>query len=248
MQVDRRFWLNHVFWPLLLFIPLATMAATTSLDESIARAWAFDAKLGRFIGTGPGAWWARELIHGAGGKVMRALGVLILLFWVATFATDAWGLWRRPAGFLILSIALGTGTVSLLKETTNVDCPQALAGFGGQRPYVHLLAARPPALPHARCFPGGHSSSGFALFSLYFLYLGRSRRLARASLALALVVGGAFAFGQEARGSHFLSHDVWSAAIVWFACLSTYTFAYKGNVWDTVASRCAVGPVPDTPA
>lgn len=246
MDTDPRFWLKHAVWPLLLFLLVAATAATTSLDVNIERAWAFNAQLGRFIGTGPGEWWARELIHGAGGSVMRGLGTLLLLFWVITLSTETLRPWRRPASFLVLSIALGTGTVSLLKETTNVDCPQALADFGGQRPYVHLLAVRPPGLPHARCFPGGHSSSGFALFALYFLCLARSRRLARASLALALVVGGIFAFGQEARGSHFLSHDIWSAAIVWFACLGTYTLVYRHNVWDSADSPCTVGAVPDT--
>lgn len=246
MEADRRFWLQHAVWPLLLFFLVAAIAATTSLDESIERAWAFNAQLGRFIGTGPGEWWARELIHGAGSGLMRGLGTLLLLSWVASFTVETLQRWRRPAGFLVLSIALGTGTVSLLKETTNVACPQALAEFGGQHPYVHLLEARPPALPHARCFPGGHSSSGFALFALYFLNLARSRRLARASLALALLVGGVFAFGQEARGSHFLSHDVWSAAIVWFACLGTYTLVYRGKVWDTAGSPCTVAAMPDT--
>jgi membrane-associated PAP2 superfamily phosphatase len=246
MDTDRRFWLKHAVWPLLLFFMVAATAATTSLDESIERAWAFNAQLGRFIGTGPGEWWARELIHGAGGSVMRGLGALLLLSWVATLSTETLRPWRRPASFLVLSIALGTGTVSLLKETTNVDCPQALAEFGGQRPYVQLLGVRPPALPQGRCFPGGHSSSGFALFALYFLYLTRSRRLARASLALALLVGGVFAFGQEARGSHFLSHDIWSAAIVWFTCLGTYTLVYRRNVWDSAGSPCTVGAVPDT--
>jgi membrane-associated PAP2 superfamily phosphatase len=246
MDTDRRFWLQHAVWPLLLFLLVAALAATTSLDESVERAWAFNAQLGRFIGTGPGEWWARELIHRTGGDVMRGLGLLLLLSWVATLGMETLRPWRRPASFMVLSIALGTGTVSLLKETTNVDCPQALAEFGGHHPYVHLLAPRPPALPQARCFPGGHSSSGFALFALYFLYLARSRRLARASLTLALVVGGVFAFGQEARGSHFLSHDIWSAAIVWFACLSTYTLIYRGKVWDTAGSPGTVGAVPDT--
>jgi membrane-associated PAP2 superfamily phosphatase len=114
-----------------------------------------------------------------------------------------------------------------------VDCPWSLAEFGGQLPYVHLFADRPDSLPRAQCFPGGHSSSGFALFSLYFLTLGRSRRLARWALGGALLVGGVFAFGQEARGAHFLSHDLWSAALVWFTCVGVYAIGYRGNVWET---------------
>ena len=247
MDADRRFWLTHAIWPLLLFVLLAAVAATTSLDESIERAWAVDPATGHFIGNGAGAWWAKALIHRTGGEVMRGLGALLLLLWACSFlGIPTLRRWRRPAGFLILSIALGTGAVALLKETSNVDCPRSLAEFGGQQPYVRLFAERPPSLPRARCFPGGHSSSGFALFGLYFLCLKRSRRQALAALALALTVGGLFAFGQEARGAHFLSHDIWSAAIVWFACLGVFSLGYRGQVWATEDDPCTVDPVPDT--
>ena len=246
MDADRRFWLTHALSPLLLFVLVATVSATTGFDESIALAWAFDPATGHFIGAGAGAWWAKELIHGTGGTVMRSLGVLLLLLWACSFAVASLRRWRRPVGFLILSIALGTGTVGLLKQTTNIDCPRSLAEFGGRQPDLHLFAERPAALPRARCFPGGHSSSGFALFALYFLCLARHRRLARLSLALAIAVGSLFAFGQEARGAHFLSHDIWSAAIMWFGCLGVFALGYRGEVWETGYSPCTVDAVPDT--
>lgn len=246
MDADRRFWLTHAIWPLLLFALIAAVAATTRFDKSIELAWAFDPATGHFIGTGAGGWWAKGLIHGAGGKVMRGLGVLLVLLWVCTFGSRSLRSWRRPAGYLLLSIALGTSAVALLKETTNINCPRSLAEFGGQRPYIHLFAERLTAEPRARCFPGGHSSSGFALFALYFLYLKRNGRVARMFLALALAVGTLFAFGQEARGAHFLSHDIWSAAIMWFACLSVFALGYRGEVWETGHSPCTVDAVPDT--
>jgi membrane-associated PAP2 superfamily phosphatase len=231
-MLDRRFWLNHAGWPALLFVLFAAAAATTSLDETIARAWAFDPVAVRFIGTGAGQWWAKDLIHGVGGQVIRVFGGLLFLLWGLSFWFKTLHPWRRPVGFVVLSALLGVGVVGLLKQTTNVDCPWALAEFGGQRPYVHLFADRPDDLPRARCFPGAHSSSGFALFALYFLCLGHSRRLAPWALAIALLAGGVFAFGQEARGGHFLSHDVWSAALVWFVCLGVYAFGYRGVVWE----------------
>jgi len=227
-----RFWLQHAVWPGLLFGLCATAVATTGLDESIARAWAFDPAASHFIGAGAGQWWAKDLIHTAGGRAIRIFGALVLLLWGLSFLLPNLRRWRRPAGFVVLCAVLGAGVVGLLKETTNVDCPWALAEFGGQRPYVRLFADRSAALPKAQCFPGGHSSSGFALFALYFLCLGRNQRRARWALAVALLVGGIFAFGQEARGAHFLSHDVWSAALVWFACLGIYALGYRGEVWE----------------
>jgi membrane-associated PAP2 superfamily phosphatase len=243
--MDRRFWLSHALWPALVFGLFATVSAATSLDEDFERAWAFSAATGHFIGAGPGEWWARDLLHTAGGGLIRILGGVALLSWALTFRIRRLRRWRRPLGFVVLCAALGAGAVGLLKQTTNVDCPWSLAEFGGQRPYVHLFAKRPVELPLARCFPGGHSSSGFALFALYFLWLGRSRRAARSALALALLVGGVFAFGQEARGAHFLSHDLWSAAVVWLVCLGVYVIGYRGSVWEAppvaVAGRLSTG-------
>ena len=34
-----------------------------------------------------------------------------------------------------------------------------------------------------------------------------------------LVIGISFGLAQQLRGAHFLSHDVWSAAICWFGAL-----------------------------
>src|SRR5207342_1086221 len=110
---------------------------------------------------------------------------------------------------------LSTGIVGALKATTNVDCPWDLAEFGGDRPYVSLFADRPDSLPRARCFPGAHASSGFAFLFGYFLLRDGARRRARWALAAAILLGVAFSVGQEARGAHFISHDLTSAAIVW---------------------------------
>jgi membrane-associated PAP2 superfamily phosphatase len=111
-----------------------------------------------------------------------------------------------------------------LKSITNVDCPWNLSGFGGHNDYFALFADRPDALKRAQCFPGAHASSGFALFAFYFVFRDRSRRLARWALAGAIAVGVAFSIGQEARGAHFLSHDLASAAIVWFVQLGLYAW------------------------
>lgn len=239
LPLDRQFWRRHAAWPAVLFVLFATVAAGTGLDESFARAWAFDPATRHFIGSGAGEWWAKELIHSDGGLLIRILGSIPLLLWALSFPVASLRRWRRPAGFVVLSVALGAGAVGLLKQVTNVDCPWSLAEFGGRLPYVHLFADRPDSLPRAQCFPGGHSSSGFALFALYFLTLGRSRKLARWALGGALLVGGVFAFGQEARGAHFLSHDLWSAALVWFTCLTVYAVGYRGHVWEAAGHGAA---------
>ena len=119
--------------------------------------------------------------------------------------------WRHQALF-VFAMVLVTATVGLLKVVTNVDCPWDLAGFGGDRPYVTLFGDRPDYLPRAQCFPGAHSSSGFALVCFYFVLRDRSRAAGALGAGRAVLVGAVFSIGQQARGAHFLSHDLASAA------------------------------------
>lgn len=152
---SRRFWRRHAVWPGVLFLLSVAATAATGVDEAIARAWAFDPVTRHFIGGGAGEWWARDLIHSAGGMLVRIIAGAVLLGWLASLRWPGLRHSRRPAGFLVLSIAVGAGLVGLLKQVTNVDCPWSLADFGGRLPYVHLFADRPDSLPRAQCFPGG---------------------------------------------------------------------------------------------
>jgi membrane-associated PAP2 superfamily phosphatase len=51
------------------------------------------------------------------------------------------------------------------------------------------------------------------------------------ALLSGLAVGAVFAFAQEARGAHFLSHDLWSGFIVWFVELGLYSVSFGGQLW-----------------
>jgi membrane-associated PAP2 superfamily phosphatase len=183
------------------------------LDRPIAHALFYGND--EWLGGGSGRWWARDLLHGAGRWLVRGIAAGALLAWAASFAAPRWRHWRRSAGFVFVAIALPVLLVGALKAVTDVDCPWDLAEFGGARPYVNLLGDRPDYLPAAQCFPGAHSSSGFALLCFYFLWRDSRPRRARWSLWAGATIGLLFAFGQEARGAHFLSHDLASLILVW---------------------------------
>ena len=140
--------------------------------------------------------------------------------------------YRRPAAYMVLVLICAPLIVSSGKQISNTDCPWELDIYGGDRPHILLFEDRPNNLPTTKCFPGGHSSGGFALLGLYFLFLKRNARLAKLGLAIGLGLGGLFAFGQEARGAHFISHDSWSAAICWFTALLIYTAIFKQRLWS----------------
>jgi membrane-associated PAP2 superfamily phosphatase len=219
---NRAFWRAHAWWPLLTFAVAFGVLEIFSLDRVIAREWYFDVGTSQWLGTGSGDWWAHRLLHTGGGWVVRAIAGGALVFWALSFGVARFRPWRRQAGFVLLAMLLATLLVGGLKVVTNVDCPWDLAGFGGHNPYVALFADRPDALPRAQCFPGAHASAGFALMCFYFAFLDRSRKVARWMLAAALAIGIVFSIGQEARGAHFFSHDLTSAAIVWFVQLALY--------------------------
>ena len=56
----------------------------------------------------------------------------------------------------------------------------------------------------------------------YFLWRGRRPRAARGALLAAVLIGTLFSIGQQARGAHFVSHDLAGAALVWFVQLALY--------------------------
>ena len=220
-------------WPAVVMLLAAFLLEWLDLDRAIARAWFYHPEMHGWIGTGAGDWWARRLIHSDGRWLVRCIAAAALACWALSFVLPRLAPWRRQALYVFVGMVLVTLTVGLLKQLTDVDCPWDLEGFGGARPYVTLFADRPDYLPAAACFPGAHSSSGFALLSLYFVLRERWPRRARVAFVFAVTVGAVFSFGQQARGAHFLSHDLTSAALAWgmLAALHARMFA---TGWRTV--------------
>jgi membrane-associated PAP2 superfamily phosphatase len=221
------FWRSHALWPGLLFLAAFVLLETFSLDRVIANSLYFDAARQHWLGEGAGSWWARDLLHGGGRWAIRAVAAAALVTWALSFRLAALRPVRRRAGFVFLAMLASISLVGVLKSVTNVDCPWDLLGFGGDRPYLSLFADRPNYLPHAACFPGAHSASGFSLLCFYLVLRDQRQRWAKWALALALTVGVVFSVGQEARGAHFLTHDLTSAAIVWFVQLGLYAWLLK---------------------
>lgn len=220
----RAFWRSHAFAPLAGFLLVFGLVEALGLDRRIADSLYFDVATAHWLGTGPGDWWAHRLLHDDGRWLIRGIAAGAIATWVASFFLEPLRRSRRGAGYVALAMLTAIVLVGALKSVSNVDCPWDLAGYGGHNPYVALFADRPDYLPRARCFPGAHASSGFALLCFYFVWRDTAPARARGALATALAVGIAFSVGQEARGAHFLSHDLVAAAIAWFVQLSLYAW------------------------
>jgi membrane-associated PAP2 superfamily phosphatase len=244
----RDFWLVHALLPAALVAAIGTAMQALDADRRIASAWFFDAGAQDWIGAR--SWWAIDFLHGGGTALVVAVGL-------GGLGVALGGLWlprllpyRRKATYLVTTMLLLAGIVALLKVLTSVNCPRELAGFGGTLPFVPVFGDRPDDLPSAACFPGSHASTGFSLMAFYFMLLDTRPRLARACLAGALALGSVFSIGQQARGAHFLSHDLASAALDWFLLLGLWALLLRSSVGSRsrlVPSRLDVQP-PDTTA
>ncbi|MEP7313126.1 MAG: phosphatase PAP2 family protein [Pseudomonadota bacterium] len=226
---DRQgFWATHLLLPLCVFAPLALLFALTDLDRQLSWSWAYDTATGGFPARH--SWWAEELLHGYGKDFIWLVVLLCCAALLLSLRQAALLPWRRPLLFTIIAIGITTALIGGLKQVTQVSCPWDLQGFGGSLRYVSVFGARTAQGSVGACFPGAHAGSGFALFALYFASRDRNAKVARMGLWLALVTGTAFAIGQEARGAHFLSHDLWSAMIAWLSCLGLYLLLQPGRV------------------
>ena len=192
-----------------------------SLDIRIAQRFVFDPIAGDFIARH--AFWANGLLHTGGRMLIWTVALACLTLAVAGYLPGSRGTYRFPrlhiarldlawafGGMVLIMIIIGA-----LKSISDVDCPWSLTLFGGSKPYTGVFGARPEGLARGACFPGAHAGSGFALVGLHFAFRDSRPRLARWFLLAPLMVGTAFAVGQEARGAHFLSHDLWSAYLAW---------------------------------
>ncbi len=224
MDRDLRFWALHALLPLALFLALALLFEVSDLDLAFS-----DPFYDPVTGSWPlkRSWWAAGLIHRGGRNLVLAVAIGALLAWGASFRWPPLLPWRRAALFMVLAIVIGTGGVSLGKRLINRHCPWDYDRYGGAVPYTRLLQGAPEGCRDGDCFPAGHASGGFALMGSYFAFRGRSRRAALGGLLAGLALGTLFAVGQQVRGAHFVSHNLWSAAWCWFACLALDHFGFR---------------------
>ena len=173
--------------------------------------------------SGRHARFLQDFLHDRAKQGIFLFGALCIAALLASWLYKPWQGLRRPLGYLVLSMGIASSIVPPIKRLTAVHCPWDLTQYGGKETWTPLLAKRAPVVDQAgRCWPGGHASSGFTLFALYFVLRDRHRRLARRALLVALTIGTVFSIARVAQGAHFMSHNVWTALFDWMICLGIY--------------------------
>jgi membrane-associated PAP2 superfamily phosphatase len=183
-------------------------------------------------------WLFQTVIHQGGKDLDIAAGLL----WLALFALSWFAPTLKNQRRLLVYFLVATGTGPLLvgagKHLAHIYTPWDLAIFSGTLPHIRLFDPVPTGLPVGHAFPAGHASGGYAFLSLYFAMdrLGSCRKIY--GLVTGLGLGLVFGLGQQIRGAHFPSHDLFTLVICWYAALVFY-FIFFPETWPRTAGKFA---------
>jgi membrane-associated PAP2 superfamily phosphatase len=175
----------------------------------------------------------KTVFHDWGQKLSIIMGVVIFLIFLTSLFLTKLNPYRKHLLFLFLASVSGPIFIAILKNSTHIYCPWSLEIFGGDKPYIKLFDVINGSLPVGHCFPGGHSGGGFAFLSLYFYWMVVKPEYKYRGLAMGLFIGFIFALTQEARGAHFISHDISSLLLCWLLMSFLFiAFYHKQLRWN----------------
>jgi membrane-associated PAP2 superfamily phosphatase len=174
-----------------------------------------------------------KVMHKGLKNLMIAVSLMLLGFWIFGLKElsvvlknqndSHWSkVYHRQFLWIFVAMVISTSAISILKHSSIHSCPWDLLGYGGTQPWIPLFGNLPATAKMGHCFPGGHASGGFALIAIYFGFRDSLPKLARAGLLLGLLFGFAMGWGQMMRGAHFMSHNLWTAWIIWMILLVQY--------------------------
>jgi membrane-associated PAP2 superfamily phosphatase len=232
-RLDRRFWISHFWLPLLTAGVLLFWLEQSSLDLWLADWW-FALQGGHWAWRNH--WVSYGLIHHHGKQLIIAIGLSALLMLASSFIRPAFRHWRGPMSYLFTSMAVVPALIASSKRFSPVDCPWDLSRYGGNLPYVRTFEHSFGATDLGHCFPAGHASAGFILLAMYFAALPMLRKPQRLLLP-GLAIGWIFALGQQSRGAHFLSHDLWTLSLCWFCALAMFLLFRPGGWYQPISAR-----------
>ncbi|MFM2440885.1 MAG: hypothetical protein RLZZ349_612 [Pseudomonadota bacterium] len=230
LKFNRTFWLLHLVLPLVLGLLLAFVYPHTDLDTSLiqpfydAHALVFPLKQDGFL---------ENVMHQGLKDLVIVVTLMALGLWMYGLKIGAsmkrhqtkshWSYtYQQQFLWLFVAMAISTAAISILKHLSIHDCPWNLLDYGGTQPLIPLFGSLPAGIKPGHCFPGGHASAGFALMALYFAFRDTLPKYANIGLVVGLLLGFAMGWGQMMRGAHFMSHNLWTAWLVWMILLTLY--------------------------
>ena len=171
-------------------------------------------------------WLFDTVIHDWGRYFNIGAGLLWLVFFSLSFWLKPLKKYQKIMVYFLVSAAAGPLIVGAGKHSTHIYTPWDLEIFSGTRPYIRLFDSVPDGSLIGQAFPAGHASGGYAYFSLYFSLLHLRSPYRIYGLLFGLGLGLVFGIGQQVRGAHFPSHDLFTMVICWYAAMIFYCVFY----------------------
>jgi len=123
--------------------------------------------------------------------------------------------------------------VGNIKKFTNVYCPAQLEIYGEKYPYVKIFDHYPTNFlqpKKAKCFPAGHSVTGFALFILFFALTKKRSKIY--GLFSGFIFGWILGFYQMAKGAHFFGDTLVSMLLCFLVAALIARFYFNKISYD----------------
>jgi membrane-associated PAP2 superfamily phosphatase len=235
------FWWVHLALPLLLALLLAFVYPMSAVDEWLISMFYDVSSLSFPLRSD---WFLESIMHQGLKQLMVLISLLVLALWLLGFKMcsaaiiylhQKLGFERRPYPMMLwltsyhrqflwvfIAMLISTSAISILKHFSDHACPWDLLLYGGNNVLIPLFGQLTLGAKPGHCFPGGHASGGFALMAFYFAFRDTVPKIARVGLVAAIVLGSVMGWAQMMRGAHFMSHNLWTALIVWMIMLGLY--------------------------
>jgi len=188
-----------------------------SLDLALIHPWVSES--GKFLLRDN--WYLAELNHRYVKDLLILVYAILCMLWLASFKLEKLKPLGWRYGYFFWLVILSTSIVGLLKSQSAHACPWNITIPTPQGFLWDFSATK------GHCFPGGHAATGFALMTGYFVFRQSDKNRAYFYLLAGLILGFAMGWAQMMRGAHFLSHNLWTAWIIWLVNVGFYLFNYK---------------------
>ncbi|WP_296251455.1 phosphatase PAP2 family protein [Pseudomonas sp. UBA4194] len=267
MSARSRYYLVNLGLPLLLALGVFLAFDLTHLDRLLSDRL-YDPATGEFLLQHDRLFekvthkWARILPNLTG--TLAIVGALLSWVWAAVAARREARLmrvlmhgrlasvlqWcarhRRDFLYMVVAFAISTTVIHYFKSHTSVYCPVETTLYGGT--HLHSLwfeNFQPWVRPgEGRCWPGGHASSAFSLFVLYFIARRYRWRWSRVVFWGVVVLGMIYGTTRVLQGWHFMSHTLWAGLFVWLSTWFTALLFYGRAALQAPVQRASTAASP----
>lgn len=203
--------------PLLILAVLTLLFRLTDLDLMFENLFFVPGKGWAYADLNP---WYFLYHYGTIPALVPASGALLIFvgsLWIRRITP-----YRKKALFMVLLMLIGPGLVvnTIFKDHWGRHRPMQLKVFSGQEQFMPVW--NKGVSKSGKSFPCGHASTGFYLFSGYFVLRRTSRPWALFFLILGLGYGALMGLGRMIQGGHFASDVVWSGGFVYLCGWGLY--------------------------